>query len=454
MHTVFGLSLALLLVPVAAPAGEPTVDQLRKQLDDLKDRVKDLESGPKSPNPLEKKDSWADKVKFSGDLRLRGDIIEKPDTLSSGEVVPDRERARLRARIALDAKVNDDVKLRLRLATSESKDVTRGGDPVSTNQTMGNDESKKGIYLDIAQAVYAPAWATMLSPGGEDKDRPLEVIGGKMEMPFLKPGGTRSELLWDNDLTPEGGAAKFNPVLGPVQLLTTVGMFSVMERSTETSLSSARDAALFGYQGALKLTVDKDLGAYVLGGAAQFNFTNIQGARYAPDWEGGTVTGTTRYGNAVRPGTVNVFEYVYDYNETELFAEAGVNIPIGEHKIPLVVFGDWVKNDSKNLTQDDEGYLVGFGIGKLKDPGDLAFSYAYRKLEKEAVFGAFSGSDDGGGGTNNEGNKYSLEAQLMKNVSMAFTLFENKYNISPDDKDGNDPDNDYRRMQLDISVKF
>ena len=57
-------------------------------------------------------DEWS----LKGDLRLRGEVIDK-----EGEDT--RNRARVRARIGLDAKVNDDIDVHVRIA-SGSDDPT------------------------------------------------------------------------------------------------------------------------------------------------------------------------------------------------------------------------------------------------------------------------------------------------------------------------------------------
>ena len=76
------------------------------------------------------------------------------------------------------------------------------------------------------------------------------------------------------------------------------------------------------------------------------------------------------------------------------------------------------------------------------------FRYNYRKVQKDAVIGAFCDSDSGGGGTNQKGSKFQMECQLAKRWSTQATLFWDEHNIT-----AANPVN-YQRFQLDFLFKF
>ena len=76
---------------------------------------------------------WVENMKISGDLRYRYEGI---DSQSSGKWGPSINRNRIRARIGLYDKINDEVDLGFRLAGGSA-------DPVSTNQTEEDAFSKK-----------------------------------------------------------------------------------------------------------------------------------------------------------------------------------------------------------------------------------------------------------------------------------------------------------------------
>jgi hypothetical protein len=99
----------------------------------------------------------------------------------------DRDRQRIRARAGLEAKPSSDVTVGIRLSTSQE------GDPVSSNQTLGEGFSRKDVYLDLGYLDWHP-----------ESSKGLSLIGGKMENPFALVG----DLVWDGDLNPEGTRAE------------------------------------------------------------------------------------------------------------------------------------------------------------------------------------------------------------------------------------------------------
>ena len=80
--------------------------------------------------------NWADSIKVSGDFRYRMENIDQ-------EGSEDRDRSRLRARISLDATVNETVKVGVRLASGND-------DPTSTNQSFDKFATTKDFGLDRA----------------------------------------------------------------------------------------------------------------------------------------------------------------------------------------------------------------------------------------------------------------------------------------------------------------
>src|SRR4030042_957601 len=83
---------------------------------------------------------WASKLSWYGDFRYRYEYIDD----DSG-ATEDRHRNRIRARLGLTAKINDEWDLGFRIATRQGE---VSGDPVSTNQTFDPAFSKKPIWLD------------------------------------------------------------------------------------------------------------------------------------------------------------------------------------------------------------------------------------------------------------------------------------------------------------------
>src|SRR5690606_24578435 len=117
------------------------------------------------------------KVSLKGDLRMRYDNVDLEG------VSDDRNRQRLRARLALIAKPQDDLELGLRLSTTENNSP-RGG-----NQTLGDGNSSKDLVMD-------QAWFRWTGLQG------LSISGGKFQNMLYRPGD--QGMLWDSDWNPEG----------------------------------------------------------------------------------------------------------------------------------------------------------------------------------------------------------------------------------------------------------
>jgi hypothetical protein len=154
-------------VPAAsaiAPAAQAPQD-LGKRLDGLEARIKSI--GPFS---------------LGGDLRLRDEPFFGGPTNQSQV----RNRERFRLRLDLNAKLNDDISGGIRLTSGDTNN------PLTGNQTLTNFYAKKPFNLDRVFIKYTP-----------HQFKPLTLTGGKFEYPFY-----RTELVWDNDLNPEGLAQK------------------------------------------------------------------------------------------------------------------------------------------------------------------------------------------------------------------------------------------------------
>ena len=93
---------------------------------------------------------WAKNIKWSGDFRYRHESIDDNTAATK------RDRNRIRARLKMEARINDEWNAIFRLASGSSDS------PTSTNQTLGDSASdsfsSKEIWLDWAYADYHPVW--------------------------------------------------------------------------------------------------------------------------------------------------------------------------------------------------------------------------------------------------------------------------------------------------------
>lgn len=435
---LLAFGVAMLLWPVAARAAGDVqdVNQLKAELQaqrqrqvDLEDKINQLEARQKlkertldqrieqATAPQEKKEEpkggaipdilqWASKVGLYGDLRYRYEYIDDQSKTT------ERNRNRIRARVGLNAKVNDEWNLGFRLATGEG---TQEGDPVSTNQTLGGSWGRKPIWLDLAFLDYHPQWA-----------KGLDLQAGKIEFPFYRPG--KNQLVWDHDLTPEGGAILYSlPLDDKTNVNLGAGGFWVVERS------SAVDTAFWGLQAYVKHQINKP--TYILGGASGYWYSHLKGQQaLSLQWESPT---SNFFGNSNAGGL-----YTNDYDLLDLFGELGTEIG----KLPVAVYGDYVVNTAA-VSDADTGWLVGAAINKAKDPGSWQFDYDYRNVQADAVVGQFNDSDFVGGGTGGRGHRFGFNYVLTKNVVPSLTYYLDHFA-------GRNDNADYRRLQADVVVKF
>lgn len=334
-------------------------------------------------------ESWADRISFKGDVRIRHERIDE-----DGE--EDRARMRFRTRFGLSAKVNEDVKVVFQMATG-------GDNPVSTNQTFDDGFSTKDIGVDLAYVDWKIS---------DD----LNFYGGKMKNPLYKAGGV--PLIWDGDLNPEGFALKYTSG----NFFGTVGGFSAEERS------SSDDSLLYVVQAGMKFSVGD--AATLTAGIGYFSYTD-------------TIGNSPFYNGSSKGNSVDLNgDYVYDYKNTEVFAE--LNTRVGDW--PLKVYAHATQNS--DAPTQDTGFAIGAKLGSAKQEGQSEFSWTYQDIEADAVIGTFNDSDFGGGGSDSDGHMLKGKYAVSKKIFVGGTLFLN----SVDRFQGTE--HDYNRLQLDVEFKF
>jgi len=416
------MAILVLLLPAAKAKAEELGD-LKNQVSELQNRITQLEQQQKqkeadlteridevakqktAPATLPESLKWVEKVKISGDLRYRHDHQDEQDSAGNWENGVDRNR--IRARLKLDAAVNDEWDAIFRLATGSDKS------PISTNQDLEDGFSKKDIWLDLAYFNWHPAAADGIN-----------VLGGKMLNPFYKVG--KNELIWDSDLNPEGIAGQISrPLNDADRLFFNGGGFWVDENSSGT------DTSLWGAQ----TYIQHDLGDsdYVLGGAGYLDYGNIEGRTdLKSTWGSSDFFGNTSMGGV----------YASDYDIFEAFGEYGFKC-VG---MPMALFGSWVRNLVAS-TSEDTGWLVGARLNKAKDPGSWELSYDYRESDADAVVGGFAESDFFESTTNSKGHKFGFAYQVAKNLQSGLTYYH------AEDTSGT-RNLDSRRLLADLVLKF
>ena len=185
--------------------------------DELRSEViaKAKEEGWISPDALPE---WAGRVRLYGDFRFRtqfdfysGDnatgFVDFERFNASGPtnaaanflpIVNSRQdrlgRMRVRARLGLEAKITDEIKVNFRIASGDDNS------PISTNTTLGGGLTKKNIWLDQAFIQIDPVKWASLKLGRMSS--PFDVAEGKK--PGDPIGFSAPEILFDDDLNFDG----------------------------------------------------------------------------------------------------------------------------------------------------------------------------------------------------------------------------------------------------------
>jgi Putative porin len=349
---------------------------------------------------------WASRISWKADMRYRHENVDP-------EAVDDLTRHRIRARLAMTAKINDTLTGTIGIATS-------GGlnDPRSTNQTLGEGWTRKGIALDLAHVDW----------------KPIDSFGmsfGKQPQPWYKVSG----YFFDNDINPEGISARY--ATGPF-FANAYGMW-LSERGTDS------DSTLLGGQ----LGLTGQLGGMKLSGAVgYFDVGTVQGEITTNNDTLGCVANTAFFlapnGNTTFTDGVGCSRLLNDFNMVEALAQAEFNIA----DQPLQLWAQFIQNTEADDL--DTGWLAGFNWGKASNPMSWEFGYAYGAIEKDAQFGQFVDSDFGGGVTDVDGSIFKLGFAPARNWVLNGTYFMNNRFI---DAPGA-TERDYDRYQIDFNWKF
>jgi polyhydroxyalkanoate synthesis regulator phasin len=377
------------------------------------------------------KSSWAQKIKLKGDIRLRyqGDFFDennyypfakpdKPDEVMNS--LEDRHRARLRARLDVQANLLDDretnvgkVKVGVRLATGNEKD------PVSTNETLGDYMNKDTIVLDRAYINWTykpelPIWG---------KVPQISLTGGRMPNPWFF-----SDLVWDGDLNFEGFALDFRTdtmMENPWKGFLTLGAFPLQEVEL-----SGDDKWLYG--GQVGIAYERSMGLSAKLGVAYYDYRKIVGETndlLRPQEKDYTAPLFQQKGNTlfdIDPSSGYKMALASDYELLNITGTLDYDFWFPVH---IILLADYAKNlgfDQSEVSrraggtvpEETEGYQLGLTVGypSVRYPGEWKGFLFYKRLEADAVLDAFTDSDFHLGGTNAQGWSLGGELGIYKNL--------------------------------------
>ena len=431
------------LLAAPALAQNVTLDQVSKELADLKAKNERLESeveylkqetkGQRKEAAVEAVDvanlkTNTSKFTWSGDFRYRNEQIKTAPNTTTPESTQGRDRIRLR--FGVTAKINDTVTGRFQIATAGGAT----GDPRSTNQTLGEDWSRKSVGIDLAYIDW----------------RPTNTLGlqlGKMPQPWTRT----ASYFWDGDITPEGAAFKYTG-----SHLFAVAFYDWLnERHSGTSAAARADSKLVGGQVGWKQPIGKSTLTLAAG---YFDVTHVKdeqvsanGAAPCTNYNGTFFNNSTN-GNStyVASGCTRLLS---DFEVINVLAQ--FDIMLGAY--PLTVFADYSQNSNAEINPAvnqklDSGMSAGIIFNKAGNPKTWDVGVIYQKAEADSVFGQFHDSDFGAGRTDTDG--YALKAGFAPAANWVInaTYFINKLNN--DLGSATTKDLGYDRLQLDLNFKF
>jgi hypothetical protein len=442
---------------------------------------------------------WTKAIRISGDVRARyeGDFFPSgndalgypnfnaintgsPYNASSSNtkyppiynVDQERQRMRIRARVALDANLGEGFSAGIRLATGNDSS------PISTNQTLGSNGlgAKYAAWVDRAFIRYD-------LQGFEGTKASFMV--GRFDNPFFS-----TDLIWDDDLGFDGVVGHVSQRLGCFTPWLTLGAFPVYNTDFNFSTNEAakyesKDKWLIGAQLGTDITITKDLTTRI--GVAFYDFLDIQGELsdpiYYTDADGNTditrpsfaqkgntymelrnnayYTDPTSsyYGNNYQyyglatPFRELAYTQKIDFSRFDPFhmsleGEFVKNVAYDENRINHYGAQNNLGDNSTKVDGGDTGWLLKFTVGcpTIEQRWDWQTFVGYRYLETDAVVDAFTDSDFGLGGTNLKGFFVGGKLGLSKNVQAGVRwMSANNVSASPLSSD---------IIQVDLSAKF
>ena len=337
--------------------------------------------------------AWVQNMKLKGDLRLRYQY--KHDKYDN-DITRDTHVGRIRARLGLEAKINEKLMAGIGIATNKN------GDPRSTNITFGAEDggssSKFQIRLDYAYAMYDPLpW--------------LRLTGGKMLLKDVLWEPT--DLVWDTDITPEGGVIVLSKDVGDK---TKLFMNTAVTVQTADTSSNADPIMTYLLQPGATYKFNDNVS--LKGAFSYTNFSNVKGTA-ASTWSGST---NSRVGS----------NWKYDYRIISPALELSIKEPfkaVGLNLESIRFMGEYVNN----LAAPDKntGFALGFRTGneKIEKWGDWQLKYIYAMLESDAVMDTTPDSDRYGGKTGIRSHELELQYGLGKNTWLGFDVYRS-WNIA------------------------
>lgn len=322
---------------------------------------------------------WVTSFKFNGDFRGRFEENNAVDSLYHA-----RDRYRYRVRLQATATMWDDIEVGLRLASgnfqTESGGTLVGGQPITANTDLNSLGSRKPIWVDAAYAKWTPI---------HTGDWTLTAIIGKMDNPFAL-----SNMIWDYDIDPEGGALQAVYNINDKHTLKFNGAIFVLDELNQSpppgspfpaaALKQGADPYVFGGQLLLESKWTPKFETSL--GIAAFNIANTDSlsAFLQPFYN----SGNTR--NAATGALINNYNPIIGTGAVTYKLD---RFPLYGEGFPIKFSGEYMENPGAPM--NNVGYRVGVTLGKAGKKGLWEVNYRYQRLEADAWFDALVDDDNG-----------------------------------------------------------
>ena len=395
---------------------------------------------------------WLSRTTVFGDLRYRHEgFYHQPHAKKA--VVTARNRERIRARLGVRVALTDELTATIRGASGNPND------PISTNETLGGNFTRKNFNLDWAYLTFAPGQSFGIRPGA------IAFTAGKFPNPIFRT----DEMVFDEDISAEGLSQTFQLLGQPLGALDQVKLHAL--EWTFNEISNKEDGWMFGGQ----VNPSLHFGSVLLeAGLAQYWWLNpdqiaqalsrnttaftASGAPVANSAFNSSLVNTNLLvTKTIQPPTTTpgkkpaaftaITGYQSGFNQSNF--TLATTVPNVVLTYPLRWWADYVYNWDA-ATDDAHGWTSGLRLGQTRTKGDWSVFGFYEHLGQEAAISAFTFSDFGTAGTNVEGPGLGLDYQLLNPLTISakgyFTNFINRPagNTNPT----------LTRFQLDALVKF
>jgi hypothetical protein len=381
--------------------GVLTVDEAQSlKSENRQDATNDFNAAFNSKFPMP---DWVTGYKLSGDFRGRFD-----DMNSHNAAIVDRERLRYRLRVGLQVNMKDDLEVGFRLASGDNSQGSPSS-PLSNNQTLAGNGSKKLLYIDTAYGKWTPI---------HNDNWKLAATFGKMVQPF-----DASYMVFDPDYTPEGGALQAAYKFNDNQSLR----FNAAAFVLDEIKTSARDPFMYGGQLLWDSKWTSKIGTTL--GVSAYDIVNKESL---------VDTGTGLVYDSNLGNTLVGSQFAYNYNPVVASGSVTYTLnsfPLYPGAFPIKLAGEFM--DNPGAPSNNEGWNVGVTFGKSGKKGQWDISYRYQRLEADAWWdqvvdddnvAAFPTSHTAAslaGGTNVKGHLVKLDYSIFDSLTFSFTCYMN-----------------------------